>query len=361
MTRIDRNVAAQFASITKDKMVDEKEVASLTPALLKDLIRNTDAKATLESAAKNLQEFLAPFAGSRVAPGRDVEFQSLDAKYKMHDLADALTRAGEQLARLDGGLFQIAMGLSVEDGKLSASEVKDLQKVAAKVVKESADPKVTAAKLKQVLVEFDSHLRNLASAGMGGRDEVMDPAAQAAMGKLNAFLGATIAKHTSTVNPSVVDPNGSFAKGLKDALRDNGSFGPAAAVELVMPSLVEAELGVFDSKGLSGPAKLKMDAMREERAGALMGFVNSLNLDDSGMTASIYRMLTGHFVPPQLATEFKTELKGMSVDDLKSQLQTFTRYQAEVPAQDTVAGRNNLAALKEGAALVQAELTARGA
>ncbi len=359
MTRIDRNVAAQFASISKDKLIDEKEVASLTPALIKDLIRNTDSKATLESAAKNLKEFLAPFAGSRTAPGRDVEFESMPAKYKLHDLADMLTRAGDQLASIDGGMFQLAMGLSVDDGKLSSSEIKDLQKVAAKMVKDSADPKATAAKLKQVLVEFDAQIRNMTSAGMGSRDEVMDPAAQAAMGKLNAFLGASIAKHSTGVNPSVVDPNGPFAKGLQDALRDNSSFGPAAGLAMVLPSLIESELGVFDTKGLSGPAKLKMDAMRDERAGALMAHVNSLNLDDSGMTASIYRMLTGHFVPPNLANEFKTELKSMSVDDLKSQLESFEKHAARSPASDTVADRNNLAALKEGAALVAAELKTR--
>src|SRR5690606_10066303 len=109
---------------------------------------------------------------------------------------------------------------TLEDGRLSAYEAKDLGKLAQKLVDEADDPAVAAQAARRSLLQLESVFARTVTFGMGGptRDEVLTKTSAKHLATLNAFLGTAIAKGLGDAPNETVAPDGEFAAGIQQIL-----------------------------------------------------------------------------------------------------------------------------------------------
>jgi hypothetical protein len=351
-------VNAALKTALKDGEVTADEVKNnIAPAALKDLARSDNPKETLRLAAENLARFLEPFRTNDSQEEKGV-LLARTARYSLTDLAETLSKSAEQLDAIKGGVFGAAFGLAIEDGQVSVTEVKHLQTAAKKMMESATDPAAAARTMRGMLLEVEAMLAQTALFGSATREEVFSADSSKALGKLNKLLGTAIASGLSTGTEEKVDPNGTFAKGIKDIVEADGMG--RGLVMAALPSLIDQEVAMFNADGLVGPAKLKMEQQAEKRASALMSYVDSLpassGSDDVKFT--LFRLVTGKYVPPAAADQFKAELTSVDVDELKGAIKGLTK-ELESGTGSSFTAVNQRKAIADGIALIQAEIERR--
>ncbi|MEW5847799.1 MAG: hypothetical protein AB2A00_03255 [Myxococcota bacterium] len=358
MTTIQpKSVHSAINRATVDKLVTEGEAQKVPAAIIKDLLASSNPSETLKLAAQRLKDFLAPFHGG--PENADGVRMDQAARYKLSDLADALERAGNELETIKGGAFSLVMGLASDDGKLQTGEITQLRKMAEKMVAGAPDPAAVAGTLKDILIAFEGRLEMAKVWGQGPtRDEVVSAQASRRMDALSTFLGGVIAQHLTGANGGTVDPDGEFAKGVKDMMSQGGGFGGNFAL-LALPGLVDAELGKYDSTGFSGPAKLKLDAQAEARGKELLKYVDSLPGDTSDIKERLYRLVAGTFCPPDMKDQLQQQLSSADSDELKGALERMRQQAKELEGTRSFSVRRERAAMQEGIGLIEGELARR--
>src|SRR5688500_6456997 len=131
-----RNLDRALKAVVKDNVVTADEVARLVPAAVRDLgaAGAAAAKGTPSKMAETLRAFIEPFRANDL---QEVNGLRMDRSVRssMVDLADTLVSAAEKLHEMKSGLFGAAMGISLDDGKLTAHEARALNAVAKNLLK----------------------------------------------------------------------------------------------------------------------------------------------------------------------------------------------------------------------------------
>jgi len=366
------NLAATMKAALKDKVVTEDEATALVPAVIKDLIKGgeANAKETLALLAQNLKAFLEPFRANDLQEHDGVRVDR-SVRYSLTDVANHLEQAAAKLDEIKGGTFGVAMGLVMEDGKITAKEAAVTAALGKKVVDGSANPGDAARVLRSMLIDLEAIFQQSAlmgsSANFGSgptRDEVMMPGSSKSFARLNTVLGNAIAKGLEGTAPSeTVKADSEFAKGIKDIVGAD-SLGRRILLE-TLPMLVDKEVAMFDSTGLVGGLKGRMDQQLEARAKALLAHVDAhaTGSDADDIKQSVYRLTTGKFLPPSAEPEFKQQLASLGEDDLRDGMTSFTKQVEQLGKRDgattSFALKNEIKGLNEGIAMIKAALAER--
>jgi hypothetical protein len=360
MPRIEpTSVNAAMKGALKDSVVTKAEANdTIAPAVLRDLVRSENPKETLLLAAKNLQAFLAPFSKNDSQEENGVRLPR-DARYTLDQLADTLTQAAESLDQIKGGLFGTVFGIAMQDGMLTVTEARHLEGAAKKMLAGAGDPAAVARTLHSILADVDYALAQAGAFGGPRREEAFPAATDKTMAKIHALLGTAIAKGLeSGAAVETLDPDGIFAKNVRTMV-DASGYGRMSLSEL--PRLVDAELSTFDATGLVGPGKLRMEQQADVRAKALVAFVeampNGSSKDDVLM--GLHRYAFGTYVPPSAAQEFADQLKSADKAELEDVVNQMKKQLTENPSPKGYAARNEQKAIREGIALIEAEIANR--
>lgn len=352
------NLNASLKAAVRDGEVTQQEAAKLTAAALKDLIKSDDQAATLKLAAENLSRFLEPFR-ARDSQEEGGVWLGRTVRYEVEDLVNKLTRAAEELTALTMNPFEVAMGMVLEDGKLSAYEAKDLGKLAQKLVDEADDPAAAAQAARRSLLQLESLFAQSVTFGMGGptRDDVLTKTSSKHLATLNAFLGTAIAKGLDGAPNETVSPHSEFAEGIQQIL-DATPMERNMLLE-TLPYLVDQEVGMYDATGLVGPARLKMEQQAAARGRALLAYVDGLGSDVDDIQQALFRIVTGRFLPDDAMAEFKTMVSTLPGDELRRGLEQFKGRAESLKGAQSYSVKNEVKGLLEGVALLEAELARR--
>lgn len=355
------HVSSTLRAATRDGVVSDKEAAAFTRAALKDLVHSDDGATTLKMAAENLRRFLEPFRERDSQEEGGVQL-GRSTRYSLADVADKLAKAADELATLNMNAFQVAMALSIDDGKITAYEAKDLGRLAQKTVDSADDPAEAARTMRRVLLELETLFAQTAALGFGGpmRDEVLTATSSRELARLNAFLGHAIAQGLGAAGASeTVAPDSAFAKGVADIA--HADHMERRMLLETLPHLVDQELGMYDATGLTGPAKLKMEQQAEARGRALLAHVNDLAAggDVEDLQQALYRIVTGRFLPDDAMAELSAMVKTLPVEELEQGIAQFKRRVQELGGAQSFSVKNEKKGLLEGVALLEAELARR--
>ncbi len=320
MTNITpKNLTVAISAATQAKVFTADAAQALTPGVLHDLANSDAPLQTLKLAAQNLRAFLAPFATAQTADAGGVHLDRA-VRHTLTDIADQLAGAAERLETVKGGLFGVAMGLSVADGVVTVQEAEAIGAIGERILADAQDPGATARLMRGMLAELETMFAQTAAFGSNAlgsgpsRDEVFAPQSSAAMNRLNVTLGQTIAAGIKPDASQVVAADGAFAKGVRDAMNGDPMM-RALMFEAGLPSLVQEQLAIYDSTGLRGPAKLAMDRESGKIAQALVAHVNAAapGVDHEDLRATVFRLVTGEFLPADLMKKFTQELAANDV------------------------------------------------
>lgn len=362
MSRIAaKNTASAIRSATRDNQVTEKEVGKLGRAVIKDLVAGSDQpEKTLKDCAARLGTFLEPFRANDLQEAGGV-WLGREQRYDVSDLQSGLEKAADQLDEVDGGLFGMVMGLALQDGRMDAHEAGHLRKLAKKVVESSDDPDATAMSFRKVLLEMESAISHNVALDMGpGHSKYFTKGADKTLADVNAFLGQAIATGIKRPGEGLeIKPDSDLGKAFKELAEEDG-WGRAMMME-TLPSIVDKELARYDSTGLTGPAKLKMEKQTAARAAAILSYVEGLNTDGNSddLVQNLYRITTGHFMPPAKMDAFKTVLQGMDSSEIRKGMKSFSERLDALAEGESFSMRNERAGLEEGLDLLEAELARR--
>jgi hypothetical protein len=356
-----KNVSAALVKAARDGQITEKEADGLGRAVVRDLVKNAaNPEETLKAIAGKLDEFLAPYA-ARDSQEENGVFLGRSERYGMTDLQNGLEQAADKLDTIQAGLFSLVMSLSFQDGKLDKNETNQLEKLAEKVVAESANPDETAAAMRNVIIEFESVIAQNAAMGMGyDRDEMITKGASQGLKQLNAFLGSAIASGIERPGQGqTIDASSDLGQMLSEIAESDG-MERGMAMEM-LPRLVDKELAKFDSEGLTGQAKFKMDQQLEARAGAIVAFVEGLNAggDQDDLMQNVYRIATGKFLPPSQMDEFKGQLATLDGDEIRAGVRQFEERIEDLSGGESFSIKNERAGLMDGLEMLKAELASR--
>lgn len=310
------NLQSAIKQASVDGRIDRKEFRSFSTAIIRDLAQSPNAKDSLHQATKNLLQYLDKFGAEGLMPTRP------GTDKEIHNLAEGLYELANNLEKTAKDTFGAAMGISLQDGKITIIESKELGKLAEKLVKDSADPEATALQLREVVQGFRKHLvqANLTQKAEG-KDGLIGKEATRQLGRINAFLGQTIARTVQPTAGQGVSEESDFAIGIKQALGDGWYAGDNMEA---VGALVDAELGRFNTEGLFGQAKLRLDKMADGRGAELLAYVDTLGLSDGhDLKEDLYRMVTGKFCPPEYMGEFQEYLTNAPLEEINEGLQQF--------------------------------------
>jgi hypothetical protein len=356
-----KNTQVALSRAAQDSFVTENEATKMGRAVIKDLVKNAeDPEATLRACAEKLGDFLEPYAARDSQEEGGVTLGRSE-RYELTDLKDGLERAADKLDEVQAGLFSLVMSMAFSDGRMDKHESNQLGKVAEKVVALSANPAKMAEEMRGVLIEFESVIAQNAALGMGAdRSAFFTDGANKGLKTINAFLGNAIA--AGIERPGVgreIKADSELGMALTEMAETDGM--ERGMMMEMLPRIVDKELAKYDSTGMSGPAKFKMAQEQEARPGALVTFVEGLNAngDQDDLMQNIYRVATGHFLPPSAMDEFKGQLAGLGSDELRAGVRDFEGRIEDLSGGESFSIKNERAGLLEGVELVKAELASR--
>jgi hypothetical protein len=357
------NLNASLKRIASDGKIHAPEMNRVTAAIIRDLGQQGDAKKIFEKIGKNMEAFVTKVRTEMGEPNPELK-ASEAALEKLEDLVEGMADAVDEWDDFQMGIFGAAMGIAFEDDHVSVRDVDALDDLARDLVKNAGADEKIGHKVRNTMAMLEMVLNGGTPMDDSDDDMVVSASARRKLDKLDRFLARQVAKEIGT-QPSggTVDPSSELG-GLFESIA-SGSGGMAAGFGMIfLPTLVERDLAVFDSEGLSGQAKHKLDSQAEARGRVLLEHVNALPGDPDDKEAlqtMLYRLVTGHYVPPDQKDEFVAHLDGATTDELKDALEGIDRQSDMWGALPGRTGKNMRAANAEARKLIEDELAQRNA
>jgi hypothetical protein len=198
----------------------------------------------------------------------------------------------------------------------------------------------------------------------GDTDMVVSASSRRKLDKLDRFLARQVAKEIGTgPTGGTVDASSEMAQVFQSITAGGGGMSSGMAL-LFVPMMVERDLAVFDSEGLAGQAKHKLDSQAEARGRVLLEYVNGLPGDPDDketLQTMLYRLVTGHYAPPDQKDEFIAHLDGATIDELNDALEGIDRQGDMWGSLTGRTGKNMRSATAEARKLLEDELAQRNA
>jgi hypothetical protein len=355
------NLNASLNRIARDGQISAPEINRVTAAVIRDLAQNGDALKIFEKIGENLGKFISKVKTEMGEPTPELR-ASEAALEKLEDMAEGMVDAVDEWDDFQFGIFGAAMGLAFEDDNISVRDVDALDGLARDLVKNAgADDKI-GHRIRSSMSMLEMVLN---PSPMGDdSDVVVSATARRKLDKLNTFLARTVANEIGpNATGGTVDPTGDFAKTAGSVASGGGGMGAGMAL-IFMPMLVEREIAIYDSAGLTGQAKHKLDTQAEARGGVLLDYIANLPgdpEDKEAMQTMVYRLTSGHYLPPASRDEFQSHLDGATEDELRGALEGIDRQADMWGSLTGRTGDNMKAATAEGRALIEGELAQRAA
>jgi hypothetical protein len=347
MPRIgDKNTQATINRIKADGHISANETKSLSKAILRDLAKADNAPELMKKIGENLDKLAQALeAGDIKSASND------DAEYNIRDLASELEDAIDGMDDLGvGSQFWAALGIAQIDDYISVGEMDGIKDVANSMLEGASDKAEMAAAIKGLLSLFNANLETDDTP----INDVMAPSTHKRFEKMGLSLTKTIAKHLDDPGDMKINEKGLFAQGLVEM--------DPFALQTIFPMIIQAELSAYDSTGLSGNAKFKMEEAQQKLGQAMLKYIdeapNMRAREEIMLTA--FPFITGSMFPADQKAEWMSMMQGQDTDDLESAVEDMQGMAVGYEARSGVAYQNKAKALRQGVELISAELTRRG-
>jgi hypothetical protein len=309
-----------IAKAAADGHVTKQEKARLARAMLADLVAAPNATEGLKQLEENVNALLKELPESGSAPGVG---NLGEIKVELRRLTDTFADAQMMMDSAEEGLFMIAMGLARADGRVTVKETKNVRALAEKMVAQADDPGATAGQLRDLSVMLGAFYKAEGEKHARPHDDQFSKTAGMHYGRMERSLGKALAATEDVADVRQLDPKSSEAWHIRQTLVNLEEHGSGVDV-VSLATVVNMELGKFDSSRMRGAAKFKLDQMKEARQDAVLDYARALGMDEAHpIFQTLHGLIFGQVMSDDAFSKYATLIGGAATEDVQATYDEF--------------------------------------